>query len=208
MVLSKMQADHWAKKDLNTIQSYWDSPPANLRRKWFVDQLKRYEFSSVFEIGYFSGRNLKYISEAFSDVSLAGLEINKKAVSFAKARLPNADLLNMDLHDMYKIEKKYDLVFTSGVLIHVPPDDIPNTIMKCLDLSNRYVMHLENNGHNGVVAGPKALKPSYKVSDQLQWDPDLISIYRHMGFDVDIIKLPDECKTNGASELIIIDKTK
>ena len=208
MVLAKMQADHWAKKDLNTIQSYWDSPPANIRRKWFVEQLKRYQFSSVFEIGYFSGRNLKHISEAFGDVSLAGLEINKKAVSFAKARLPDADLLNMDLHDMYKITNKYDLVFTSGVLIHVPPDDIPNTIMKCLDLSNRYVMHIEHNGHNEVVAGPKALKPTYKVSDQVQWAPDLISIYRQIGFDVEVLKLPDECKTNGGVELIVVDKNK
>ena len=208
MGIAKIQADHWASKDLNVIQSYWDSPPATLRSKWFVEQLKKYQFNSVFEIGYFSGRNLRYIEEAFPESSINGLEVNKKAVGFAKVRLPKADLLHMDLHNMHTITKKYDVVFTSGVLIHVPPDEIPNVLMKCLDLSSKYVMHIESNGRNEVVAGPKNLGPTYKVSDQIQWAPDLVSVYRHIGFDIEVTKLPDDCKTNGASELLVIDRTK
>lgn len=208
MTLIKTQSKHWAEKSSNIIQSYWDSPPATLRSKWFVEELKQYQFNSIFEIGFFSGRNLKYIKEAFPSTSVHGLEINKKAVDFAKMKLPNTDLLCMDLHDMHNIKQKYDLVFTSGVLIHVPPDEIPNVLLKCLDLSSKYVMHIESIGKNEVAAGPKNLKPVYKVSDQLQWNPDIISVYKNLGFDVQVIKLPDDCKTNGASELIIIDKTK
>lgn len=208
MGLAKIQADHWANKDLNVIQSYWDSPPATLRSKWFVEQLKKFQFNSIFEIGYFSGRNLRYIGEAFPAVSINGLEVNKKAVGFAKARLPNANLLHMDLHDMHNINQKYEAVFTSGVMIHVPPDELHNVVLKCLDLSSKYIFHLESNGKNEVVAGPKQLGPTYKVSDQLQWAPDLITIYRHIGFDVQVIKLPDDCKTNGASELLVINRAE
>lgn|SRR5574337_185596 len=206
MVLTKTQASHWANKDLNVIESYWTSPPATLRSKWFVDQLKNYQFNSIFEIGYFSGRNLKYIGDAYPEVSIGGLEINKKAVDFAKARLPKADLMHMNLHDMYNIKSKYDVVFTSGVLIHVPPDEITNVALKCLDLSSGYVMHIETIGKSEVAAGPKHLNPTYKVSDQLQWNVDLISVYRNIGFNVKVIKLPDDCKTNGASELIIVNR--
>ncbi len=208
MGLTRMQTEHWAGKDLKIIQSYWESPPATLRSKWFVSQIKKLQFNSIFEIGYFSGRNLKYVSEEFPKVSINGLEVNKKAVKFAQEKLPKANLLHMDLHDMHNLIEKYDLVFTSGVLIHVPPDDIGDVLKKCLDLSNRYIIHMESLGKNEVVAGPKTLNPTYKVSDQLQWAPDLASIYKFIGFDVEIIKLPDNCKTNGASELLIVDKQK
>lgn len=208
MGLAKTQSDHWASKDLNVVQSYWDNSQAVLRSKWLAGQLKEFQFNSVFEIGYFSGRNLKYIAEAFPEASINGLEVNKKAVGFAKARLPNANLLHMDLHNMHNINGRFDLVFTSEVLIHVPPDELHNIVLKCLDLSSKYVMHLENNGKNEVVAGPKTLNPTYKVSDQLQWAPDLASIYRHIGFDVQSIKLPDDCKTSGASELLIINRNE
>ena len=208
MGLTRMQTDHWAGKDLKIIQSYWDSPPARARSQWFVEQIKDYKFNSVFEIGYFSGRNLKYITEAFPKASIGGLEVNKRAVKFAQEKLPRAKLLHMDLHDMHNINEKYDLVFTSGVLIHVPPDELMNVAKKCLDLSNRYVVHMESLGKNEVVAGPKTLNPTYKISDQLQWAPELAAIYKFIGFDVKIIKLPENCKTNGASELLVVDKQK
>lgn len=206
MGLAKTQAEHWASKDLNIIQSYWESPPATLRSQWFVEQLKKFQFNSIFEIGCFSGRNLRCIGEAFPEASLNGLDINKRAVGFAKARLPAANLMHMNLHDMHNIDKKYDVVFTSSVLIHVPPDELSDVVKKCLDLSSHYVMHIESSGRNEVVVGPKTLNPTYKVSDQIQWAPDLLSIYRHIGFDVEVIKLPDDCKTNGASELLVINR--
>lgn len=206
MTLVKTQAKYWADKDLKSIQSYWDSPPATLRSKWFVEQLKNYKFNSIFEIGFYAGRNLAYVQHTFPLINIGGLEINKKATDFAKTKLPKANLLCMDLHDMHNIQDKYDLVFTSGVLIHVPPDEIPNVLYKCLDLSSKYVMHIETIGKNEVAAGPKNLNPVYKVSDQLQWNPDIVSVYRNLGFDVKIIKLPDDCKTNGASELVIINR--
>lgn len=208
MVLIKSQANYWASKDLGAIQSYWDSPPATARSKWFVEQLKNYQFNSIFEIGYFSGRNLKYIGEAFPETSINGLEINKKAVDFAKVRLPKANLLNMNLHDIHNIKEKYDIVFTSGVLIHVPPDEITNVALKCLDLSKGWVMHIETLGKSEVSAGPKHLNPTYKVSDQLQWNVDLVSTYRNIGFNVKVIKLPDDYKTNGASELVIVNRNE
>lgn len=208
MSITKTQAKYWASKDLRAIQSYWDGHIGILRSKWLVEQMKSMEFSSVFEIGYFAGRNLKYITDAFPQSSVNGLEINKTAFQFAKEKLPKANLLNMDLHDMHNIKNKYDLVFTSGVLIHVVPEDMSNVIKKCLNLSNRYMLHIENVGKNEVVAGPKHLNPTYKVSDQMQWAPDLVSIYNSMGFKVEVIELPKDCRTNGASELLIIDKNK
>ena len=54
------------------------------------------------------------------------------------------------------------------------------------------------------MKGPESMKPSYKVSDQIQWNPDLLRIYGELGYDVDISYLPEKHKTNGAKELLVI----
>lgn len=204
MVDKKTQAQHWAGKDLKIIQSYWESPPATKRSKWFVEQLKNYEFSNIFEVGFFAGRNLHYIREAFPNVQLGGIEVNSKAVKFAKEKLNISALTHLDLHNLDELNGVHDIVFTSGVLIHVPPESLKSAVEKICRKAIKHVMHLEQLGNNEVAAGPKHLKPAYKISDQIQWNPDLISIYKELGYETKVIPLPDECKTNGARELLIV----
>ena len=205
MGLRESQAAHWAGKKMNVIQSYWDSPPATKRSMWFVEQLKNYEFDSIFEVGFFSGRNLKYIGDEFPNVRIGGLEINEKAVKFAHEKLPEADLRCMDLHNIMQLDDSFDIIFTSGVLIHVPPENIVQVVDNFIALAGKYVMHIESVGENHVTAGPKKMSPTYKVSDQIQWAPNLISAYKTLGFkNIDIISLPEDCKTNGASELVVV----
>ena len=99
MTTRKSQSKHWqSDKTLKIVESYWTSPPARKRSQWFVEQLKNYSFGSIFEVGFFAGRNLKYITEEFPTATIAGLEINPKATKFAKDKLPNANLLCMDFH--------------------------------------------------------------------------------------------------------------
>lgn len=209
MINSKTQAKHWAEKDLKIIQSYWDSPPATKRSVWFAEQLKSIDgFESICEIGFFSGRNLRYVSEAMPDKKIHGIEINSRAVDFASKKLPDADLRCMDLHDFNDQPDSFDIVFTSGVLIHIPPDDIKSVVSKLSGAASKYVMHIETLGKNTVSAGPKNLKPTYKVSDQIQWAPDLMEAYLCLGFDkkdISVVSLPEDCRTNGASELMIVN---
>lgn len=204
MVDKKTQAQHWAGKDLGVIQSYWDSPPATKRSKWFVEQLKSYEFNSIFEVGFFAGRNLKYIKETFPSAHIGGIEVNAKAVRFAREKLNCPGLTQLDLHKLDEMNGAHDIVFTSGVLIHVPPENLKNAIEQIMRKAIKYVMHLEQLGDNKVAAGPKHLKPTYKVSDQIQWNPDLVGIYKELGYESEVIPLPDDCKTNGAKELVVI----
>jgi trans-aconitate methyltransferase len=208
MSLVKEQTKYWATRDLGTIHAYWESTPAILRGKWFAEQLKNLQFDSVFEVGFFSGRNLKCIQEIFPDAALNGLEVNRRAVDFAKIKIPTANLLHQDLHEMHNLTQKFDVVFTSAVLIHIPPDEIQNVIFKCLDLSQKYVLHLESVGRSEVAIGPKQLNPTLKISEQLQWNVNILNIYRELGFKPQIIKFPDAYKNNGVSELVIVNKNE
>ena len=207
MVTRQSQTKHWAsQKNPNISEAYFTSPPATKRSKFFVDYLKNYNFNSIFEVGMMSGRNLYYIKDAFPDTQVAGLEVNPRAVKFAKEKLnvSDKDLLCMDLHDMDNIKESYDIVFSSGVLIHIIPDDLKSVCEKMLRRANKYVMHIEECGNEEVVKGPKYMNPIRKESNQVQWAPDLISIYKQLGYEPKVIELPLDVRTNGASDLIIV----
>lgn len=208
MGLREMQTDHWrGQKNVNISAAYFNSPPGIQRSQWFVNQLQAYTFDSIFEVGCMSGRNIFHIQRSYPNVRVGGLDVNPRAIRYAREKLNlDKELMCMDLHDLPKIQEKFGIVFTSGVLIHVPLDDIANVLQKMLNMSNKYVMHIEQNGSGELVAGPKHLKPSYKVSDQLQWAPDLLGAYKDFGYTPKAIPLPKDCRTNGASELLIVEK--
>lgn len=206
MTSVKFQSKHWKEKNKSQIQSYWDSPPARKRSEYFANFLTDYNFNSISEIGFFAGRNLKYIKELFPNIRIGGIDINKDAVKFAKEKLKIDDLCVLDIYDLETIDFNADIVFTSGVLIHLVPNTLDKVIEEMVKKSNRYVIHIEDIGNNEVVAGPKHLNPSYKVSDQKQWAPDLPSIYDKLGYKYNIFDLPPEVRTNGAKEIMVIEK--
>lgn len=205
MIDKNYQTNHWKSKDKKIVQSYWESPPATKRSLWLCEQLKQYDFSSIFECGFFSGRNLRYICDHFPNKEVSGLEINKVAIDFAKQKLPKLNLIEKNIYDVDQIGKKYDIIFTSGVLIHIVPQDIENIVKKMITVCNKYIIHVEDVGKNEVVAGPKNLKPVYKISDQVQFAPDLISFYDKVGFKSEIISLPKEIQTNGAKHMLVVN---
>lgn len=207
-ITRETQSNHWKNNKSSSIsEAYFASPPGIERSKFFVKQLKNYCFDSIFEVGCMSGRNLFYIQEAFPKVAVSGLDINSKAVKYARQKLNlNKELLCMNLHDMDNIKEKFDIVFSSGVLIHIVIDDLKNVVEKMIRRSNKYIMHIEQLGPNEIAAGPKHLNPKYKISDQVQFNIDLLSVYRNLGYEPKVINLPESCQTNGARELIIVEK--
>lgn len=205
MFSKNKQAKYWSGKEIPQIEAYWSSPPGIKRSQFFVEQLKDYTFDSIFEVGYFSGRNLKYIQKAFPNVKIDGLELNAKAAKFARKHLNLPHLKCMNAYDINTIKEKYDIVFTSGVLIHIVPTDVEQIINKMMNISNKYIVHMEELGSSQIVACPHAkLKPLKKVSDQWQWTVNLIPIYEKLGKEYEILELPEEVKTNGAKELLIV----
>jgi SAM-dependent methyltransferase len=199
------QAAHWKGKSYQIVDSYFTSPPATKRSLWLCDQLKAMEFKSVLEVGSFAGRNLFYLQQAFPNAELTGLEINPTAVRYAREKVPKASFVESDLHDLDAMNGAYDLVFTSGVLIHIPPADLKGVLEKLDRKSTRYLIHLEELGPSELVACPDpSQRPKKKVSDQWQWNVDLVRLYQELGYQCEVIELPAETRTNGARELVVV----
>jgi hypothetical protein len=103
------------------------------------------------------GHNLLAINEA-TDSEIQGLEINKYAVE--KSEIP-AKIVLGSAYDLPWIDNSFDLVFTAGVLIHIPTNGmitipvysgtLSHPDSKCLEeamkemyrVSNKFIMMIE-----------------------------------------------------------------
>ena len=97
---------------------------------------------SAIEFGSNVGYNLKAIHTLLPNIDISCVEINKKAVTYLK-KLKFLDTIYNDSILNFKPEKKYNLSFTRGVLIHIDPDKLNI----CYDLlyksSDKYILIFE-----------------------------------------------------------------
>lgn len=74
--------------------------------------------------------------------NLAGVELNKKAFEIAKKINPDISFVNSSIED-YDLKEKFDLAYTSGVLIHINPLTLPQIMKKIVHLSEKYIFGFE-----------------------------------------------------------------
>ena len=113
---------------------------------------------SVCELGANRGHNLRAL-QTIRPLELSGVEINPVAFEEFKSIEGVAAYQSSIL--AFDPGKQFDLVFTSGVLIYIAPDDLPATYRKLAQLSRRYVLlneyfnptpvELSYRGHTGKL---------------------------------------------------------
>ena len=93
---------------------------------------------SICELGANKGHNLQSFAKISKNFKLTGVELNKQA--FEKMNtIPEISAIHSSIQD-FKPNESFDLVFTCGVMIHLPPQDLPDVYKKMFELSSRYVM--------------------------------------------------------------------
>ena len=93
------------------------------------------QLSSAIELGCNVGYNLDALKKIYPNIQTYGVEINKKAYLICKKKHPcsNTSLLE------FISKKKFDLVFTYGVLIHQNPKFLKKIYSKLYNLSKKYI---------------------------------------------------------------------
>ena len=110
--------------------------------KVVLDKLPVADLVSILELGCNVGRNLGILRNLFPDISLNAVEINAQALKVADMNY-NLDSKFAGSISAYETNKMFDLVFTSGVLIHIHPDNLFDTMKKMYDLSSRFIIMIE-----------------------------------------------------------------
>lgn len=112
-----------------------------LNTEFFADVLPPEGIGSAIELGCGTGENLVALSKIIRGIILYGVEVNAKAAE----AVPVGNVIVDSALDfkMPNNPATFDLAFTKGFLIHVPPADLPRAYQRLYDASKRYVLIAE-----------------------------------------------------------------
>lgn len=105
--------------------------------------LERTRAQSVLEVGCNAGWNLLAMKALDKDLDLVGVDLNAHALEDAeRAGIQNVHVMHgADVGECWPAG--FDLVFTAGVLIHVPTENLGAVMRSIAEASRRYVVAVE-----------------------------------------------------------------
>lgn len=143
----------------------------------FFEPIKRQ--SSILEVGYNIGLKLELLKNLGFD-NLTGIEINKKAVNIAKNRNLGIKYFEASLEN-FNPKKRFDLVFTSGVLVCIHPSKLENVIKKMINLSENYIF-----GYEYFAEALTEIK--YRGHSNILWKQNFPQLFKKICPNIEIIQ--------------------
>ena len=123
-------------------------------------------------MGCNKGYNLTTLSY-IGDYELWGIEPSEYAI--LNSQVPeNVLILERDCFDIPFYNNFFDLIFTSGVLMHVAPEDLSKAVREMVRVSNRYILIIE-------YYSEKETSIPYHGFQDLLWKRDYKPIFENNG---------------------------
>lgn len=144
----------------------------------FIGNLKR--SIKILEIGSNIGRRL-LVLQRMGFKHLYGIEINSYAIERAKANTTGINIIQASAFDIPFRDNYFDIVFTSGVLIHIAPADIERALREIHRCSGEYIWGFEYYADTYTEI-------KYRGHNNLLWKTDFASLYLSLFDDLELIK--------------------
>jgi pseudaminic acid biosynthesis-associated methylase len=131
---------------------------------------------TVAEIGAGCGRNLSVLhSQLGPRARLIAVEPNAAArqILFDSCTTAALDVLDGEAEAIPLADGEADLVFTSGVLIHIPPERLPRAMAEIHRVSARWIVAIE-------YFNPSPIEIVYRNQVNALWKADYGSMYLDM----------------------------
>jgi len=113
------------------------------------DIMKPMHARSFLELGCGSGRNLLFISMNIPDAEISGIDINPKAIEIARSNI-SSQAKSIRIGSIYDTKQfkdnSIDIVFTSGVLMHVPHYKVHGVVKEMYRIARLAVINFELHG--------------------------------------------------------------
>ena len=134
----------------------------------------------ILEVGCNMGTQLLVLQE-MGFTNLHGIEIQSYALDRAKQRLSRAVLTQASAFAIPYEDQFFDLVFTSGVLIHIAPADLPVAMAEIHRCSKRWIWGFE-------YYAPETTEVPYRGHTALLWKADYARLYQEQFADLESVR--------------------
>ena len=133
----------------------------------FLGKLER--SIKILEVGSNIGNQLICLQK-LGFKKLYGIELQQYAVELSKSRTKNINIIQGSAFDIPYKDGWFDLVFTSGLLIHIHPNDIEDALSEIQRCANRYILGYE-------YYADQLTEVLYRGRKGLLWKTDFAQLY-------------------------------
>ena len=157
--------------------------------------------AKILEVGTNIGNQIFHLqSQGFTN--LYGIEIQDRAINYAKHRTDNLNIIKGDALDIPFKDNYFDIVFTHGVLIHISPENIIKVIDEIYRVSNKYIWGLE-------YYADKYTDLDYHGQKNIMWKTNFSKLYQETKKDLTLQKeelLPYLNEKNLVDQMYLLSK--
>ena len=138
------------------------------------------KINRILEVGCNVGNQLLLLKK-MGYPNLWGIELQDYAVEIARKRTSGINIVKSSAFDIPFKDSYFDLVFTSGVLIHISPDDIDKALDEMYRCTNKYIWGFEyySGGYQMV---------NYRGSNNLLWKTDFAKLFLDRFPDLKLVR--------------------
>ncbi len=130
-------ADNYIKKNID-----FDDNLGAQAWKIILSKIKN-DVNTYLECGCNIGRNIGQLNKIIPNADKSIIEISKPAFDAVNQKFDFKGSFNGPILDSNFENQSFDLVFTSGVLIHINPDHLLSHMRKMYNYSKKYILLIE-----------------------------------------------------------------
>ena len=134
----------------------------------------------ILEVGTNVGNQLLCL-QSMGFKNLYGIELQEHAIEIAKKQTENIYIIKGDCFDIPFKDKFFDLVYTSGVLIHISPKNIEQCLKEIVRCSNKFIWGFEYFAENYQEV-------NYRGNDELLWKTNFSKLYTDTFSNLTLVK--------------------
>jgi pseudaminic acid biosynthesis-associated methylase len=144
----------------------------------FLSEIPRH--ARILEVGCNIGTQLLVLQQ-MGFHNLFGIEIQSYALERAKERISDAVLTQASVLAVPYPDRYFDLVFTSGVLIHIAPADLPAAMDEIHRSAKQWIWGFE-------YYAPKMTEVAYRGHEALLWKTDYARSYLERFHELELVR--------------------
>ena len=134
----------------------------------------------ILEVGSNVGNQLLCL-QGMEFSNLYGIEPQSYAVELSKKRTKGINIIKGNVFDIPFKDNYFDLVFTSGVLIHIAPSDIQKVLKEIYRCSSEYIWGFE-------YYADIYTEVTYRGHNNLLWKTNFARLYLDSFDDLELVK--------------------